>query len=242
MSTVTIAAKDWRRALEQVLRVASTDPEGGVLRGVLVEASGASLRFVATDKHRLVVSEVPIADGAGATFRAVLDADTLAEVREHPVDEDVAVSVGGSGASVSIGGHSVEIAVLDGDFPDHRAVLRRITGDADVVPLIADRAAVVDALEELPDDEPLRVQLKAGALELGQLVPIGVDANYDGPTASLFVEPTYLHDAVVAAAGPRLVIEAADAKSPIVVRSPGDHSYLAVVMPVLVGTSRSRKR
>lgn len=90
MSTITIAAKDCRRALEQVLRAASTDPAGGVLRGVLVEASDA-LRFVA-------------------------------------------------------------------------------------------------------------------------------------------------------APGPRLAIEADDAKSPIVVRTPGDHSYLAVVMPALVGTSRSRKR
>lgn len=242
MSTVTIAAKDCRRALEQVLRAASTDPEGGVLRGVLIEASDASLRFVATDKHRLVVSEVPIVDGAGARFNAVVDADTLAELRDDPADDDVVLSVDRRGASVSIGDRSVEVALLRGDFPDYRALLRQITGDADDVPLIADQAEVVDALEELPDDEPLRVQLKPGALEFGQLVPIVVDANYDGPAASLFVEPTYLHDAVVAAAGPRLAIEAADAKSPIVVRSPGDHSYLAVVMPTVVGTSRSRKR
>ena len=227
---------------DQVLRAASTDRDGGVLRGVLVEASEASLRFVATDKHRLVVSDVPIVGGGGASFRAVLDAATLAELRDDPGNGDVVLSVDARGVSLSIGGRSVEVAVLEGDFPDHRAVLRGITGDADAGPLIADRAAVVDALEELPDDEPLRVQLKSGALEFGQLVPIVVDATYDGSAKSVFVEPTYLHDAVVAAAGPELAVEAVDATSPIVVRTPGDNSYLAVVMPVLVGTARSRKR
>lgn len=68
------------------------------------------------------------------------------------------------------------------------------------------------------------------------------DATYNGPAALLFVEPTYLHDAVVAAPGPVLAIEAVDETSPIVVRTPGNNSYLAVVMPVLVGTPRSRKR
>lgn len=242
MSNITIAAEAFRRALSQVLQAVSTDQDGGVLRGVLVEASDTSLRFVATDKHRLVVSDVPIIDGAGASFSAVLEADTLADLRDDPADGDVVLNVDTRDASVFVGGRSVEVAVLGGDFPDHRALLGRITGGTDDVALIADREAVVDALEELTDDEPLRVQLKPGALEFGQLVPIVVDATYDGPAASLFVEPTYLHDAVVAAPGPSLAMEAVDATSPIVVRTPGDNSYLAVVMPVLVGTPRSRKR
>lgn len=241
MSTITIAAEGFRRALHQVLRAASTDPEGGVMRGVLVEGSDASLRLVATDKRRLVVSDVPIVDGSGARFSVVLDAIALAELRDDPADGDVVVNVDARGASVSIGSHFVEVAVVDGDFPDYRVLLHHITGDADDAPLITDRAAVVDALEELPDDEPLRVQLKPGALEFGQLVPIVVDATYDGPAASLFVEPTYLHDAVVAAPGPGIALEAVDATSPIVVRTPGDNSYVAVVMPVLVGTRGSRK-
>lgn len=39
--------------------------------------------------------------------------------------------------------------MLAGDFPDHRALLRQITGDTDDV-LIDDRAAVIDALEPAP--------------------------------------------------------------------------------------------
>ena len=242
MPTITIAAEDFRRALDQVLRAASTDPKGGVLRGVLVEASDASLRLVATDKVRLVVSELPIVSGAGPNFSAVLDATALADHRDRTADGDVVLSVDARRASVSIGDRSVEVGVLAGDFPDYRALLRQITGDASDVSLIADQSTVVDALEELPEDEPLRVQLKADALEFGQLVPIVVDATYAGATASLFVEPTYLHDAVVAAPGPDLAIEAVDETSPIVVRTPADSSYLAVVMPVRVSTPRSRKR
>lgn len=242
MPTITIAAEDFRGALKQVLQAVSKDPDGGVLRGVLVEASAASLRLVATDKHRLVISELPIAEGAAATFRAVLDATALADLRDGAAGADVLLSVEAGAASLSVGGQPVEVGVLEGDFPDHRALLAQITGDAGDTQLIADRAAVVDALEELPDDEPLRVQLKPGSIEFGQLVPIVVDATYEGPAASLFVEPTYLHDAVVATPGPDLAIEAVDATSPIVVRTPDDDSYLAVVMPVLVGSRRPRKR
>lgn len=242
MSTVTIAAEEFRRALHQVLPAASTDPKGGVLRGVLVEASEGSLRLVATDKHRLVVCDLPVVEGTDANFSAVLDATALADLRDEAAGAAVVLSVEGRRASASVGGHSVKVAVLAGDFPDHRALLNQVTGGAADVRLIADQRAVVDALEEVPDDEPLRVQLRADALEFGQLVPIVVGATYNGPPASLFVEPIYLHDAVVAAPGPVLAIEAVDETSPIVLSTPGDNSYLALVMPVRVGTPRSRKR
>ena len=243
MSTITISAADFRRALNQVLRAASTDRDGGVLRGVLVEATDTSLRFVATDKHRLAVSDVPITHRAGRPpVSVVLDAETLTELSDTPADGEVVLSLTAKRASASVDGRSVEVPVLGGDFPDHRSLLRQIAGDTSVVPLITDRDAVIDALEELPDDEPLRAQFKHGAIEFGQLVPIVVTAAYDGPATALSVEPTYLHDAITAAPGPELAIEAVDATSPIVVRTPGDDSYLAVVMPVLVGSRTPRKR
>ena len=241
MSSVTVAAEGFRRALNQVLRAASTDPKAGVLRGVCVEAHDAVLRLVATDKHRLVVSELPILNGADAEFSVVLEATLLAELPHAGADAEVVLTIHPQRALMSVGGHPVEVAVLGGDFPDHRGVLNQVTGDARDAQLVADQTAVLDALEELPDDEPLRVRLRPNALELGQLVPIAVDATYGRADLSLLVEPTYLHDAVDAAAGPLVAIEAVDERSPVVVRTPGDNSYVAVVMPILVGTPRQRK-
>jgi hypothetical protein len=64
-----------------------------------------------------------------------------------------------------------------GQFPDYAPFL---AADARARTLVVERDALVSAIEDLPDDEPMQVRFAEGRLEVGDVVPVVLPASYDG--------------------------------------------------------------
>jgi DNA polymerase III sliding clamp (beta) subunit (PCNA family) len=243
MSRVMVAADAFAGAVEQVLRAVSRDPKQPVLQCVLIEAGDGSLRLVSTDRLRLVVCELPVLDGAAASFRALVPAGALESI-DGDQHGTVTAGVDGAGASLELqlGGQTHTLALDRSEFPNYEKFL---VADPEAHPLVVDRAALISAIEGLPDGEPLPFRFTEGGLELGDPVAIRLPAVYRGAGISFVLNPAFAHDAAQSAAGPELAIEAASAVSPVVIRSAGDDTYTGIVMPIRTRDSaplRTRRR
>lgn len=233
---MTVTASDLVRALDQALTAVSTDQKRPLLDRVLVDASAGSLRLVATDQRRLVVSELS-PGAAHAAFSAVVAASALAPVRDLDGEAAVTVVLDGDALEVRTDDATIRVPIVHDEFPDFGKVLASVpTGE----PATVDRGALLAAIEGAEDDAPLRLQLRAGVLDVGDPAA-PVDAQYAGPELTVLVDPGFAHDAVASAPGRSLVIEATGPVSPIVVRSASTASYTCVLMPIRVAEPRPRR-
>lgn len=236
MTAVEVDRSALERARAQVLRAVSEDPKLPVLGCVLFESDETTLRLVATDKVRLVLTEVPI--GRGDVLRALVTAADLEAVRL--AGQVVALSTAGGSLVLASDAGESRLPLAPGEFPDYRRILGEITGDESASTVLVDRDLLRGAIEDLPDDEPLQVRVVAGAIELGELVPVRVPVVHDGPDLVLFVDPRLLHDAVTSAVGSRLALDVTEPLRPIVIRAADDEAFTAVLMPLQVGRRRRR--
>src|ERR671933_2779013 len=80
----------------KVARSASRDETRPVLTGILVSASGAELRMVATDSYRLSVKETALEEALSGSFEANVPARALQlldRIAQHADAEELSVSV-----------------------------------------------------------------------------------------------------------------------------------------------------
>ena len=233
MTAMKVEAGGFTRALDAALRAVSTDPAAeAVFRCLLFEAGAGRLRVVSTDKRRLAVSEIEAgADGAAGTGAALVDGAAFRAL-DLPREGSIDLRLDDDAVRISIGGHVHTFDTVAGTYPDYHAFL---AGDPAAYPIVVDRAALLSAIEDQPDDEPLLVRATPGAVELGQLVPVRVEAEYNGEALALHIDAVVLHDAVESTAGPRVVVEAGHPLRPVVIRSAVPDAFTGVVMPLQVG-------
>jgi DNA polymerase III sliding clamp (beta) subunit (PCNA family) len=237
MTAVKADAGSFTRALDAALRAVSTDPAAeAVFRCLLFEVGEGRLRVVGTDKRRLAVSEIEAeaeveGEDATGTTTALVEGAAFRAL-DLPRKGSVDLRLDDAAVRISIGGHVHTLDVVAGTYPDYHVFL---AGDPAARPIVVDRAALLSAIEDQPDDEPLLVRVKPGAVELGQLVPVRVEADYDGEALALHIDAVVLHDAVESTAGPRVVVEAVHPLRPIVIRSAEPDAFTGVVMPLQVG-------
>ena len=105
------------------------------------------------------------------------------------------------------------------DFPDYERFLAADDGAASATVSASALLAAVEAAVD--DDTPLAVQVDGGTVRVGE----------DVETPTLHVDPGYLHDALEAAAGAQVVVEATGPMAALAIRAPG---LLSLVMPVRV--------
>jgi DNA polymerase III sliding clamp (beta) subunit (PCNA family) len=240
MDQVTVAADRLVAALRQVLPAASRNRKDRVLQSVLFQqCDGSLLHIVATDRHRLAVAEIPIHNGSGSgEFRALV---AHSELEDFDPGASSTVTMRADGASLQIesAGATTTFDHVPGEFPDYQ---RFLAVDPDATALVVDRAALVDAIEELADDEPMRFVGSSGGLEVGDSPPIHLPAQHRGEQVTFLMNPDFAHDALVGAAGPQVVIEATGPRSPVMIRSEGGASYVAIVMPVVHREPKRKRR
>jgi DNA polymerase III sliding clamp (beta) subunit (PCNA family) len=232
MERVTVDGVDLARAVQHAVRAVSRDPKLPVLGCVRFEASGGTLRLVATDRLRLAVSDLPVTAGDDVSFTALVDGTALLDAGIEVVDD--LVTVGLDDGSLVIGSRA--LPMTSGDYPDYEPFL---AGDPDARVLTVDRAALLGAIEDLDDHEPLPFRFTAGGLHLGER---RLRADYDGPDVAFVLNPVFAHDAAEATAGPNIAIEATSPMRPVVFRSADPDISIAVVMPIRIAEPRRRKR
>ncbi|MFB3737754.1 MAG: DNA polymerase III subunit beta [Candidatus Velamenicoccus archaeovorus] len=239
---VVVDAPVFTEAVGQVARAASRDEARPVLTGVLVEVSREGLTLVSTDSYRLAVREVVAT--AGGEAKAIVPERAMSEAGRAAGGLEkgqVELFVDGSQVSFQVGQLTLTSRLIEGEFPNYRALLP----EAYESRLTVSRQQLIDAVRRVGllarDTSPVRlefnalgVKLSSSSPDLGQAVE-AVEARYEGEELTAAFNPGYLADGLAAATGETVRLEVRDGLKPGIVRGESD-DFTYLVMPVRLPT------
>ena len=198
------------------------------LRGTYLHAHGDTLRAVAIDGHRMVVTDTALPDeAAGMPGVIVPSAATklLRVILGKKPDGAVSVRLSGTHIQVVSGPVTLTSKLVDGSFPDYLRVIPR-----DPTPRMAVAAADFRAAVKIVTagaDKGATVAIGDGALRCGaNRIPI---SGAEGVPEVRF-DSRYLLD-MLEHAGSTVAMAQTDPKDPAVFADPADMSWLEVLMP-----------
>ncbi len=240
--------------LEQIDRTAfaaSSDETRYNLNGVFFEPQGPVLRMVATDGHRLALSEKPLAGDYALKRGVILPRKGLNELKKllgeaaEPGAEKVEARLGFAENSAIFRRPGVVLAMrlIEGLFPDYKQVIPK---QGEKIVKIG-RLRFLETLRRvslLSSDKShaVKLELAAGLLKvLSQNPDLGeakeeVPVEYGGDALKIGFNARYLTEVVAVLKSDDVQLELADDLSPGVLRGAGpeDAGYTAVVMPMRI--------
>jgi len=119
-----LAAKEFKRSIQQVVVVASHDDTRPVLTGVYWHTHEGGLYIAGTDGYRLAEKKL-IAKAADQDISAIIPATALQEVVRVMTDdiENVNVLLDDNQVRFGIGDIEITSKLIDGNFPDYRQLI-----------------------------------------------------------------------------------------------------------------------
>jgi len=237
--------------IERTFMAVSNDETRYNLNGVFFEPSAEMLRMVATDGHRLSLSEKPIAGGFGLKRGVILPKKGLQELRKllgevtEAGTEDTGTKLGFVENSAILRRPDVVLSMrlIEGLFPDYKQVIPK-TGDK---VLSVGRERFLETLRRislLSTDKAHAVKLELGkdtVRVLSQNPDLGeakedVPVEYQGDALKIGFNARYILDVLAVLRSKDVKLELADDLSPGVLRGgdEADAGFTAVVMPMRI--------
>ncbi|MGI5190335.1 MerR family transcriptional regulator [Promicromonospora sp. CA-289599] len=118
-TSLTVDAAELRAALRSVRHAVADHSGWPALRGVLFDVGDGTLRLVATDRHRLAVSALPVTGVEGPPVRVIVPVPVV----DVFLDSAEAARVDISLAADHVALHGRAATPIDAVYPDYRAVL-----------------------------------------------------------------------------------------------------------------------
>ncbi len=237
--------------IERTAFAASTDETRYYLNGVFFEPRGDALRLVATDGHRLAISEKKLPGDFALKKGVILPRKGLQELRKllaeatggKDAPPEARLGFAESSAIYRTAGVVLAMRLVEGAFPDYQQVIPK-PGDH-LMKLGRERfLETLRRVSLLAADKTLGVKLhlSPGALEvLSQNPDLGeareeVPVEYDGPKLQIGFNARYLIDVLTALHGDDVRVDLADDLSPALVTGAAevDAGSTAVVMPMRI--------
>jgi DNA polymerase III subunit beta len=230
---------------------ASTDETRYNLNGVYFEPQGPVLRMVATDGHRLALSEKPLAGDYGLKRGVILPRKGLHELKKllgESVDAatekpETKLGFAENSAIYRRPGVVLAMRLIEGMFPDYKQVIPK-QGEKIVK---VGRQRLLETLRRvsiLASDKShaVKLELSPGLLRvLSQNPDLGdakeeVPVEYAGEPLKIGFNSRYITDVAAVLKSDDVQLELADDLSPGVLRGAGpeDAGYTAVVMPMRI--------
>jgi DNA polymerase-3 subunit beta len=210
------------------------------LNGMLLEIAGSELRAVATDGHRLALSQTRLTEGSETAHQVVVPRKGILELQRLLSDEgDLELAVGANHVRATVGALRITSKLIDGRFPDYNRVIPSNPSKI----MKADRLLLRTALQRaaiLSNEKyrGIRLVLKPASLLLQTHNPEQEEAEeeleveYDGTEVEIGFNVNYLLDALAAISGTAVEVSLTDSNGGCVMRGPGVSDALYVVMPM----------
>ncbi len=241
-SPVNLGAAEFRDALAQVVRSASTDDSRPILTGVLMAAENDSgLRLVSTDSYRLSLRDLEGSSILGERQKVLVPSRALGELRRLiPDSEEVTLRLAEHYAQFEVGPVNLTTRLIPGDFPNYNGLIptdhpNRLTVERENLLEVVKRVRLL-----AQDSSPVRLTMTEGNLKVSAVTQdVGqanesMPATYDGDDLTIAFNPAYLVDGIEAVTGDEVTLESADAVKPALLRPVGDEQFVYLLMPVRV--------
>lgn len=210
------------------------------LNGLLLELREKGLRAVATDGHRMALSDASV-EGVEAGMQIIVPRKGVLELQRLLSDSDkpVEIEIGSNHIRVTLEGQQFTSKLIDGRFPEYERV---IPASSDKL-LQPARQGLREALQRtaiLSNEKyrGVRLALSKDTLKLQAHNPEQEEAeeelalDYQGEELEIGFNVTYLMDALAVIESENVAIHLSDANSSCLIQQPDDESCRYVVMPM----------
>ena len=210
------------------------------LNGMLFETGGKFLRTVATDGHRLALSEAEL-DGANLDEQQVIvPRKGVLELQRLLVGEgSLDVEFGPNHVRVQLEGIRFTSKLIDGRFPEYDRVIpqessNELKAEKDVFRSALQRTAILSnekyrGIRLIIRDSGVVLQAHNPEQEEAEEE---VEVEYSGDDIEIGFNVNYLLDAIGAVDGNVVTLSVVDSNSSCLVREPGNEGSKFVVMPM----------
>lgn len=236
--TGELEAKQLARTLEYVRYAVAVAEYQAVMRGVKLELADAKTRAVATNGFRLAYYHSEASSGLAGDV--ILPAKSVDELIRILGDNEVKLLLEDNTLYVRTGLYSLNIKVMEGEFPNYNAVIPqefslRIRVDAKVFVNIIQRVAL---MSDKNSNNRIDMFIKDGQLQLSSEGGYGrsqeaLDISQEGSESEMLLayNASLLLDALRPIDG-EVTLAFPAPTSPTVISSEKDKGYLAMVVPL----------
>jgi DNA polymerase III subunit beta len=210
------------------------------LNGLLFETGPKKLRTVATDGHRLSMAEVEL-DGDTATHQVILPRKGVQEMMRFlgETDDTAKIQVGANHLRLTIQDVTFTSKLIDSRFPDYNKVIpagqnRKATINRELFKETLSRVSILSNEKY----RGVRFGLAKGNMSVTAHNPEQEEAqedivvDYNNEEMEIGFNVSYIIEAVNSLESEQIEFGLNDPNSSCVLRTPGNGSYLYVVMPM----------
>jgi len=209
------------------------------LNGMLLETKGRYLRSVATDGHRLALSQAELGGEMNEQQVIVPRKGVLELQRLMGGDGDLDIELGSNHVRIQLDGIRFTSKLIDGRFPEYERVIPKESANE----LKADRGVFRAALQRtaiLSNEKyrGIRLVIRDSGVVLQAHNPEQEEAEeeleveYSGEDIEIGFNVNYLLDALGAVDGDEVTVSVQDSNSSCLIRQPGNDDSTFVVMPM----------
>ncbi len=238
--TLRLNRPDLRRLVEKTHFSMAQQDVRYYLNGLLFETEKKRLRAVATDGHRLALSEVDLLGAATRDEQLIVPRTGVLELsRLLDGEGEVQLALGANHIRVQLDGIRLTSKLIDGRFPEYSRVVPNQPKNV----IKADRNLFRQALQRtaiLSNEKyrGVRLELSANSVVLQANNPEQEEAvetlevEYSGDSMEIGFNVNYLLDALAAVDSEQVEFGVTDANSSCLIREPGGDRSKFVVMPM----------
>jgi len=231
-----------REMFQKTAFAISTEQARYTLTGLLFEVDQGKVTTVATDGRRLSYACKAVDVAEDYKVSVIVPDKMINElVRLMKGDGEVRVEVGENQIVFVFDGIRLVSQLIEGNFPDYRAVIpkdydKEVVVDTFDLTMATRRAAAVTSREF----NSVKLHVHKGAMTLSAVTPdVGeaedqIGASYDGDEQDIVFNPDYMLDALASIETDRAVLQLRDTTSPGVLKPYDSDEYVYVIMPIKV--------
>ncbi len=210
------------------------------LNGMLLETGGKYLRAVATDGHRLALSQAELDGSDLAEQQVIVPRKGVLELQRLMSGEgDLDIQLGANHVRIQLEGIRFTSKLIDGRFPEYERVIPQESSNQ----LSADKGVIRSALQRtaiLSNEKyrGIRLIIRDSGVVLQAHNPEQeeaeeeVEVEYSGDDIEIGFNVNYLLDAIGAVNGETVTLSVVDSNSSCLVREPENDNNKFVVMPM----------
>jgi DNA polymerase-3 subunit beta len=242
---VKIALENLQLGIEQCLFSTAKESTRYAINGVLWEAKGKKLNFVATDGRRLAKCKVALAAAAGRKAeqtKIIVPAKTMSLLDKIGGSEKEVVDIKLAGNQLIINCANVVIVsnLVDGNFPKYEDIIptdydKKIKLSTDAALSAVKRAALLTSEES----RGIKISIEKGKMTFSCRAPEAGDAvvemqvDYKGEPLEIGFNPQFLTDVLRVVQAPEVELELGQSDRPGLIKS--GQNFIYVLMPINLG-------